>query len=200
VLLAALSIGPIFAGFNEKFFRTPAYHEAHPRAEHVEKAYLAPGAPVPHEDHPWWFSALALSLGGAGILFGASLFASGRRDEKSRLLPAGLHDLAAAKYYMDEMYLDGVVAGANRMSEVSSWTDARVVDGLVNVSGAATLLLGDVSGDADHIVVDGAVNLTADLAQGAGAAVATVQTGRIRNYLATALGVAAVVIAVLVFF
>ena len=43
----------------------------------------------------------------------------------------------------------------------------------------------------------GAVNLTADAAQGAGGALSTAQTGRVRNYVAAALGLTAVAVALI---
>jgi len=137
--------------------------------------------------------------GALGLGLGVAAFVSGRRDEKARLLPGPLHDLSVHKFYMDEMYLDGVVAAGNALSKDSAWIDAKVVDGAVNVSGAVSLFLGDASGDADQLIVDGAVNLTADTAEGAGALVATAQTGRIRNYLAAAIGLTAVVVVLIVF-
>jgi len=200
VVLAALSIGPLFTftHFAETFFRTPAYFASFPETHHVEAAYLAPGAEAAeHAHHPVWFSVIAYGLGFIGIGVGVWLFANGKRDHRSRVMPAGLHELAAGKYYLDEMYLDGFVAAANRASNSSAWVDENVIDGVVNVSGAAGLLLGDVSGDVDQIVVDGAVNLTADLTEGAGAVVSTAQTGRVRNYLAAASGATVVAVAVL---
>ena len=142
--------------------------------------------------------ARLFSLGGIGIAVGmCSSSSSGKRDEKSKLLPAQLHELAEGKFYMDEMYLDGFVAGANRVSDACSGADASGVDGLVNAAGRAGLFVGDVSGDLDETVVDGAVLLTADVAHGAGAAGAAAQNGRVRNYLAMAIGATAVVVVVL---
>ncbi|MHC4549935.1 MAG: NADH-quinone oxidoreductase subunit L [Planctomycetota bacterium] len=198
VVLAVLSFGLFYHGFNEKFLRTPAYYEAHPAAVNRTEAYVAPGGEVPHHDHPLWFTILAFSLGFVGIGVGIALFRSGRRDEKTKLLPAGLHDFAAAKYYMDDMYLDGVVAGTHAVSRNSGWFDNAVIDGAVNVSGLAGILVSDVSGDTDQVVVDGAVNLTADVTEGVGAVAASAQTGRIRNYLAAAVGFTAVVVVLLV--
>jgi NADH-quinone oxidoreductase subunit L len=199
VILAAFTPWLLWGGFAADFFGTPAYYDAHPDFEHVQAAYIAPGGHAPHHDHPWYFQLLAYTTGGLGLVLGVALFRSGRRDEKSRLLPGPLHDLSAAKFHMDEMYLDGVVAAGNSLSEKSAWIDAKVVDGAVNVSGAVSLFVGDVSGDADQVIVDGAVNLAADAAEGAGAAVATAQSGRIRNYLAAAIGVTAVAVVLIVF-
>jgi hypothetical protein len=92
-----------------------------------------------------------------------------------------------------------VVAAGDSISRNSAWVDANVVDGAVNLSGAESRFVGDASGDADQVVVDGAVNLAADVAEGAGAMVATAQTGRIRNYLAAALGLTALAVVLIVF-
>ena len=199
VILAAFTPFFLWGGFENDFFGTPAYYDAHPDVEHVTAAYIAPKGDAPRHGHPWYFQLLAYTTGGLGLGLGIALFMSGRRDEKSRLLPGPLHDLSLAKFHMDEMYLDGVVAAGNALARDSDWIDANVVDGAVNVSGAVSLLVGDASGDADQVIVDGAVNLTADMAEGAGAMVATAQTGRIRNYLAAAIGLTAVVVALIVF-
>jgi len=199
VILAAFTPWLFWGGFPEKFFGTPAYYESHPATESVEEAYIEPNGHAPEHHHPWYFMLLAYTTGALGLGLGVAAFASGRRDEKSRLLPGPLHDLSVHKFHMDEMYLDGVVAAGNAMSDNSAWIDAHVVDGAVNVSGAVGLLLGDASGDADQVIVDGAVNLTADVAEGAGAMVATAQTGRIRNYLAAAIGLTAIAVVLIVF-
>jgi NADH-quinone oxidoreductase subunit L len=199
VILAAFTFPLLWSGFAPDFFGTPAYFAAHPDVPHVREAYIAPGGHEAHHDHPWFFVLLANTTGALGIALGVALFRSGRRDEKSRLLPGPLHDLSAAKFHMDEMYLDGVVAAGNALSRNCASFDANVVDGAVNVSGAVSLFVSDASGDADQVIVDGAVNLAADTAEGAGAMVATAQTGRIRNYLAVAIGLTAAVVALIVF-
>jgi NADH-quinone oxidoreductase subunit L len=199
VILAAFTPWILWGGFPEKFFGTPAYLESYPASKEVEAAYIEPGHEAEEHTHPWYFLLLAYTTGAVGLGLGVAAFASGRRDEKSRLLPGPLHDLSLSKFYMDEMYLNGVVAAGNKLSDESSWIDANVIDGAVNVSGAVSLLVGDASGDADQVVVDGAVNLAADVAEGAGAVVATAQTGRIRNYLAAAIGLTAVVVVLIVF-
>jgi len=199
VILAGFTPWLFWGGFPERFFGTPAYYESHPDVEQVRAAYIEPGGEAHEHVHPWYFLALAYTTGAIGLGLGIGLFVSGRRDEKSRLLPGPLHDLSVAKFHMDEMYLDGVIAAGNVLSDNSAWLDANVVDGAVNVSGAVSLFVGDASGDADQVIVDGAVNLTADVTEGAGAMVATAQTGRIRNYLAFAIGLTAVAIVLIVF-
>ncbi|MHC4960084.1 MAG: NADH-quinone oxidoreductase subunit 5 family protein, partial [Planctomycetota bacterium] len=199
VILAALSFGFVFqAGhFAEQFFMTPGFLAEYPNTPEVAAAYVQPGAEVPHHAHPWWFTMLAWTLGFVGIGVGIALFRSGKRDQNTRILPPRVNDLAEAKYYMDEFYLDGVVATANQVAETCAAVDAKGVDGLVNGAGRGGLFLGDVSGDVDNVVVDGAVNLAADAAQGAGAAGSATQTGRVRNYLTMALGTTVVIVLVI---
>jgi len=199
VVLAAFTPFFLWSGFTDKFFAAPAYLEAYPETPEVEAAYVAPGGEPEHHEHPWYFTMLAWSLGLAGVGVGVAAFRSGARDQDTRLMPVPVDDLSRNKFYMDDFYLDAVIPAAHAVSAKCAWVDANVVDGAVNVSGAAAVLLGDVSGDGDKVIVDGAVNLTADVAQGAGAVVSTAQTGRVRNYIAAALGLTAVVIALLVF-
>jgi len=199
MILAGLSFGAwfTFGEFDEKFLRTPAHIASFPDTPEVAHAYVEPGGHAEHHGHPWWFSMLAYGLGAAGILSGVAAFRSGKRDQDSRILPGGLHDLADAKFCMDEMYMDGVIAGTNSVAEACAFVDSRGVDAVVNGAGQGGLFLGDISGDADNVVVDGAVHLTADAAQGVGAVSAAAQTGRVRNYLTLAIGATVVVVLVL---
>jgi NADH-quinone oxidoreductase subunit L len=189
VILAVFFVSFWWTGFPEKFFRTPAYYAVFPDTAAVRTAYVAPGAAAPEAHHPAWFFLAAAGVGVLGIGVGVALFRSGRRDQDSVLLPAPLHDLAKGKYYLDEFYLDGVVGTFDRIAFASARVDGGVVDGAVNGVGKVASTVGDVSGDADQIVVDGAVNLTAATTSAVGAAASAAQTGRVRNYLAAAIGV-----------
>jgi len=202
VVLAVLSIGVIYnqTHFADTFFRTPAYQEQFAKTDSNENAYWAADAEPPaHHDHETWFTMLAWTLGPAGIGLGLLLYARGKRNEKSRVMPQAMQSYAENLAYMDDLYLGAVVPGFDRTAESARWTDENIVDGLVNVTGRGGLLVGDISGDFDQVVVDGAVTLSADVAQGAGAVVSTAQTGRIRNYLAGAIGATAVVIVGVIF-
>jgi NADH-quinone oxidoreductase subunit L len=199
VVLAVLSFGVFFqrTHFEERVLLTPGYLEDYPETPEVDRAYVPAGAEREHHAHPLWFTILAWTVGTAGIAVGIALFRSGRRDEKTKVLPEPLHTVAKAKYYMDDFYENVVVAGTNELADGCAAFDGGAIDGAVNATGAAGVVLSDISGDVDQIVVDGAVNLTADTAQGAGAVVATAQTGRLRNYLAAAIGITAVVLILL---
>jgi NADH-quinone oxidoreductase subunit L len=94
------------------------------------------------------------------------------------------------KYYVDEFYHAFVVRpimwGMNAL-----WTfDSRVVDGVVNGSGAFTRLYSNWSGIIDRLIVDGSVNGVAVLVRSGSQMFRLVQTGIVQNYLLVmALGV-----------
>jgi len=195
IVLATLSFGFVYmGGFADDFFRSPAGLEKFAEFDSNKEAYIAAGAEAEHHHHPAWFSALAYSLGPLGIILGFLMFGRGKRDEKSRVLPKPVQAYAENLAYMDDLYDDGLVPAVHRTADACEWTDSKVVDGLVNFTGRAGVWVGDVSGDIDQIVVDGAVTTTAMVAQGAGAAVSAAQTGRVRNYITGALGTTAVVL------
>jgi len=203
VVLAAFSVWIIWIGFGgstfeEKFFRTPAAYTFFPDTEFVKEAYVAPGEHVHHHAHELWFMACAIGVGIGGIALGLMLFAKGKRDQDTKLLPGSLHDLAKAKFYLDEFYLDGFIGGWNKVATAANAVDSRVVDGLVNNVGSGGLLAGDLCGDADQLVVDGAVNGVADVTHAAGAVASAAQTGRLRNYLTAAVFATAIGLLILI--
>ncbi|MFQ5845382.1 MAG: proton-conducting transporter membrane subunit, partial [Planctomycetota bacterium] len=197
VVLASFSVGFVWVGFSDKFFGTPAYYAGYPQTPAVAAAYVAPGAVVPPPDHPVWFAPLAIAVAVGGILLGWLVFRSGRRDQDSMVMPAGVHDLARHKYYLDDFYLDGLIAWWNRISGWCRGIDDDGVDGAVNAVGRGSVVASEISGDHDQIVVDGAVNLVADVTEAAGAVAVTAQTGRLRNYLFGAIAVTTAVLLVL---
>ena len=95
---------------------------------------------------------------------------------------AGAHRLLLHKYYVDELY-DATVISGTVASGRGLWTfDRRVVDGVVNGSGWATLVSSWVSGLADRTIVDGAVNFVGWLAQESSYWFRRLQTGLVQNY------------------
>ncbi|MCZ6788126.1 MAG: NADH-quinone oxidoreductase subunit L, partial [Planctomycetota bacterium] len=135
VILAAFSIGIVWVGFEEKFFRTPAYHAVFPQTSHVARAYIEAGGHVAHVHHEAWFMICAIGVGLGGIFLGMWLFKSGERDQDTPLLPGRLHALAKSKFHLDEFYLGGFIESWNKISDATARTDASVVDGAVNAVG-----------------------------------------------------------------
>jgi len=97
--------------------------------------------------------------------------------------------------------IDGFVnlvgAAGRAFSVVSSWIDYHIVDGFVNLVGAAGQVFSAVSGWIDYYVVDGLVNGIASITQFLGANVRRIQTGLLQNYLLIILG--GIVVLILIF-
>ncbi len=94
-----------------------------------------------------------------------------------------VHKLLENKYYVDELYNATAVRGTMIFSEVLSWIDANIVDGLVNLTRNITVIvLGDGSNLFDKYVVDGAVNGVAWVAKSGSTGLRRLQTGIVENY------------------
>jgi NADH-quinone oxidoreductase subunit L len=95
---------------------------------------------------------------------------------------AGAHRTLSNKYYVDELY-NGTVISGTMSSGRRLWTfDRKVVDGVVNGSGWATLFGSWLSGLTDRTVVDGAVNLVGLGMQESSYWFRRLQTGLVQNY------------------
>ena len=90
------------------------------------------------------------------------------------------------KYFVDEFYEAVFVSGLIKSGGRFLWeVDARVVDGLVNLSAGLTVVASRISSWFDLTFVDGAVNGVADTLQTAWRGMRRVQTGRAQNYALT---------------
>jgi NADH-quinone oxidoreductase subunit L len=94
----------------------------------------------------------------------------------------GAHRVLWNKYYFDEVYNAVVVRGVLRLNATAATFDRVVVDGIVNGTGYLTRGAAWISGYTDRYVVDGMVNATAEIFRSLGAAMQSVQTGRVQNY------------------
>ena len=66
--------------------------------------------------------------------------------------------------------------------------DGKIIDGIVNLVGAANRAFAALCALFDKVVVDGLVNLVAMVSQAFGAASRLLQTGRVQQYAAFAVG------------
>jgi NADH-quinone oxidoreductase subunit L len=92
------------------------------------------------------------------------------------------------KYYVDELIDATVIRLTWALTRIQKWLDESVVDGLVKLVGALNGLGGTFAAWFDRVFVDGAVNAVAMASQVFGAAFRLVQTGRIQQYAAFAVG------------
>jgi NADH-quinone oxidoreductase subunit L len=129
--------------------------------------------------------AASVAVALAGIALAYLMY--GRRSGLPRAFAAvagGLpYKLIYNKYFVDEVYYGTFLRGTLGLSRTLAWFDRTVIDGAVNGSAALTRLTSWINGRIDLHVVDGLVNLTANLVHGIGGAVRRIQTGSINAYL-----------------
>ncbi len=94
-----------------------------------------------------------------------------------------VHTLVANKYYFDEVYNDGLIAGLHKLNHGLARFDRGVIDGAVNSVGLLTRFVAFVAGLFDKYVIDGLVNFWRWFVQTASAVFRVVQTGNARDYL-----------------
>ncbi|HEX2040679.1 MAG TPA: NADH-quinone oxidoreductase subunit L [Acidimicrobiales bacterium] len=102
--------------------------------------------------------------------------------------------LLANRYYLDHLYT-GVVVGSIKgpIARAAYWTNQRILDGLVNAAGITMRVFGRFTYEfLDQKVVDGVVNGAGVTAEESGAALRTIQTGRVQQYAAVLFGAVAV--------
>ncbi|MGI8425633.1 MAG: NADH-quinone oxidoreductase subunit L [Actinomycetota bacterium] len=90
------------------------------------------------------------------------------------------------KYYLDEIYMGGIVRPIrDQLSRFAYWTNQRVIDGLVNGAGSATVAIGmRTYRTVDQKVIDGAVNGLGQLTRATGSRIKFWQSGNIQGYAA----------------
>jgi NADH-quinone oxidoreductase subunit L len=110
------------------------------------------------------------------------------------LLRAG-YTFLDRRYYLDHLYT-GVVVGSIKgpIARAAYWVNQNVIDGVVNAVGVGMRGLGKFVYDwFDQKVIDGVVNGAGVGAEESGAALRTMQTGRVQQYAAALFGAVAVI-------
>jgi len=135
------------------------------------------------------FGLAAAGLGAAllGIALGWMIWGEDKKTQKERdsLEIPVLYPLLRRKYYLDDAALGIVGATMGPLARSVDWVNTYVIDGIVNAAGALTRGLGGfVYGILDQRGVDGFVNGLSVAADGAGAGLRKLQTGRVQQYAA----------------
>jgi NADH-quinone oxidoreductase subunit L len=127
-------------------------------------------------------AALAVGLALVGIAAGTVLYRRYReRDPTTRLGP--IFTVLERKYYLDDVYLRGVVRPIQYpIARFVNWTNAYVLDGIVNGFAWLTRKLGVGTDAVDRRLVDGAVNRVAIGAGWTGGLLRYVQSGNVQRY------------------
>jgi hypothetical protein len=157
---------------------------------------------VHHFEHDGTVMALAIGAGLGGLALGwlvFSVMAASLESLKTRFRVRGLETAFANKFWFDEIYREVLLRPAYAIAKTCAWTDANVVDGLVNAVGDGGNNAAKASGRTDAAVVDGAVKGVGAMALAGGGAVTRTQNGRVRFYLSLSVGVVAATLVLLRF-
>ncbi len=144
------------------------------------------------------FMLISVGVATVGWLFAAWLYRSGENPAPALWLAryAGIHRVVFNKYYVDEIYAATVVRAGMVIKDLAYWFDQNVIDRAVNFAAWIVRFVANVDGAIDKYLVDGLVNLVAELTLAFGRGFRKLQTGRLENYLVGALAGALVFVAV----
>jgi NADH-quinone oxidoreductase subunit L len=112
-----------------------------------------------------------------------------------------LYHIVYNKYFVDEIYQGGVVEPVLRFdTALARYFDYGVIDATVDTTGYVTGVSSQHTGNFDNLVIDGAVNRTAEAARSGGEQLRKIHTGNIKEYiLATLVGALVLISAFCIF-
>jgi NADH-quinone oxidoreductase subunit L len=99
-----------------------------------------------------------------------------------------VYETVAKRYYADEVVKAAVLKPAFACAQLLKLIDEKIVDGLVLLVGAINRFVGAFAAAFDRVVVDGLVNFVGLVSQTFGAVSRLLQTGRVQQYAAFAVG------------
>jgi NADH-quinone oxidoreductase subunit L len=137
----------------------------------------------------------------AGVALGWQLFARNKWRTDIVRSPFGwAYSFVQNKYYMDDLYLGGIVRPIQyKLSKGAYWSNQRVLDGAVNGSARGSLAASRGAYGLDKRVIDGAVNGAAGLTGWSGGLLRYVQTGHVQRYAAVLFAAIALFVGLLAF-
>jgi NADH-quinone oxidoreductase subunit L len=155
-------------------------------------AFHVPGVDhfhTPHHDFNPMLAGVSIAvalagLGVAGMVYYWQKVPAGLRGATDRGLLRGIKHLLVEKYYLDHLFVGGVVGFIKGpLARATYWTNQKIIDGIVNAVGYGTRVVGRFTYDVlDQKVVDGAVNGIGVAASETGGVLRLVQTGRVQFY------------------
>jgi NADH-quinone oxidoreductase subunit L len=112
---------------------------------------------------------------------------------------AWTYQFVERKYYLDDLYLGGVVRPVQyKLSSAANWFNQRVLDGIVNGTATGTMASSNVTySRIDQRVLDFAVNGAAGITGWSGGVLRYVQSGNIQRYAAVLFAAVAIFVAIL---
>ncbi len=127
---------------------------------------------------------LALAMVVLGLTFAALLYYYQVLDpEEAKQQFPRVHAFLESKWYFDEVYSALLVRPAMVVAHWCKAVDGRGIDTVVDGSASTVVKVSRWDGLFDNRVIDGAVNLVADVCYGIGARLRGLQTGYLRSYV-----------------
>jgi NADH-quinone oxidoreductase subunit L len=167
--LAILAVASVFVGFVGApfvgaFAEWVFFHEVH-------QAAFNPG-----------IAAVSVAIALVGVAGGWALYGRWReRDPLLRLGPA--YTFVERKYYLDDLYLGGVVRPLQYpVARAVDWSNRVILDGVVNGFAWLTRRMGTGTDAVDRNVVDGAVNRIGFTTTWTGGLLRYLQSGNVQRY------------------
>ena len=167
-------------------------------------AFEVEGAPhfLHHHDFNIGLAALSTIVALAGVGAAAGYYLRGAfkgLTAKSGLFATG-HKVLVNKYYLDALFVDGIVRAIQYpVAKAAYWVNQRVLDGAVNAVGKGAQGAAHVTYDyIDQMLIDGAVNGAGMSAGESGESLRHTQTGRVQQYAAYLFGASALAALILV--
>ncbi len=94
-----------------------------------------------------------------------------------------LYPLLRHKYYIDDLYFDGVVRPIRGpLARAVNWFNDHVIDLVVNGAGWVAAVVARVVYFFDQRGIDGAIHASASVTGGGGALLRLLQTGKVQQY------------------
>jgi NADH-quinone oxidoreductase subunit L len=144
--------------------------------------------------------AIVTALVLLGVFIGWRLFwpKKDTQAERDSFRIPGLYPLLEHLYYIDDIYMDGIVRPTmGPVADGTLWIDMNVIDGVPNLTAGATKQLASVVRVTDENVVDGFYNVSAAATDATGGILRRFFTGRVQQYVA--MGFAGVIIIVAIY-
>jgi NADH-quinone oxidoreductase subunit L len=129
-----------------------------------------------------WIAVLSTIVALGGLFLAYTLYGA-RAPERDPILGVPGYSLLEHKYYLDDLYLQGIVYPVrDRLSAAVYWFNQHILDGVVNGMAALARGLSKVVMLFDRRVIDGAVNGVGNVARESGGILRYLQSGNVQRY------------------
>lgn len=193
IILAICSLSLVF-GLTMEADHTWLYSPVETPLTEVPASFAAPDQAQMLLDSPTsakWIATISILLALGGLLAAYLLYKPGARlaesfDSKREPL-SPLVQMSFYHWYLDALYMKGVLRFILLKARMMAWFDERILDGFVNLLVKVQVVGAHLTGVFDRFVIDGFVHLTAFTAGKVGQLTRSIQTGNVQTYILSAI-------------